>query len=173
MTDARPAVVRPAEPTDFPGIDRLTTAVYIGEGYVESSSAYAAVLADTAARAAAAEVVVAECDGVVVGSLTIARPGTPFAPLATPDELEFRMLAVDRRARATGVGTALVRHVLDLARHDGYARVVLGTTATMVAARRIYDRLGFVHRPDRDLILSNGVPITVLSADVVPPQSDR
>ena len=60
------------------------------------------------------------------------------------------MLAVDPSAQGRGVGTALTRHVLDASRSAGKADVVCSSLATMRAAHRIYERLGFRRVPERD-----------------------
>ncbi|UGT41957.1 GNAT family N-acetyltransferase [Nocardia yamanashiensis] len=158
--------IRAARAEEFAAIGELTVEVYVGEGHVSPESPYGAELADTATRAAAAEVLVAVRDGVVLGSLTLARPGTPFADIARDGELEFRMLAVAKQARGLGVGTALVRRVVDTGRAEGFEGVVLTTMPTMADARRIYDRLGFVHVPERDWFTMTGLPLTVMRLDL-------
>ena len=91
-------------------------------------------------RAAEADVLVAVgADGRVLGGVTYAPPGNPWADIAGPDEAEFRMLAVAREARGLGAGEALVRACIDRARGtDGVARLVLSTQPTMLGAHRIY-----------------------------------
>ena len=61
-------------------------------------------------------------NGRVVGSMTVARAGSSYADVAADDELEFRMLAVAKSARGKGVGSTLVRHVLDWPPPRGIAR---------------------------------------------------
>lgn len=155
--------VRTAGEADFEAIGGLTLAAYVGEGYISPASPYADELADTARRAASATLLVAEHRGEVVGSLTVARPGTPYADIARPGELEFRMLAVSPVARGLGAGTVLVRTVIEFARAESFDAVVLTTMPAMVAARRVYDRLGFVHAPQRDWVTPSGLPLTVMS----------
>ncbi len=115
--------IRPVGPDDFAAIALLTVSTYVGEGHVHPESLYVAELSDTGTRAREAEILVAERDGDLLGSLTIARPGTPYADIARPGELEFRMLAVAERARGAGVGTALVRTVIETARAERFAAV--------------------------------------------------
>ena len=164
-------VIRDATPADFDAITALTVDVYVGGGFVPRSDPYAARLADTAARAADAQVVVAEHDGAIVGSLTVARAGTTYAELARPDELEFRMLGVADTARGLGVGTALVKYVIDIASTEGAVAVAISTSSTMVDARRIYDRLGFVHVPERDWQPIPGLTLTALVRPISPARS--
>ena len=154
--------IRPAVVADYAAIARLTVDTYVGEGHIRSDSPYVAQLADTETRAGVAEVLVAVRDSQLLGSLTIARPGTPYADTARAGELEFRMLAVGAQARGAGAGTALVRAVIDIAREEGFAAVALTTMPGMVAARRIYERLGFRHVPERDRSTDSGLPLTVM-----------
>ncbi|WP_246023703.1 GNAT family N-acetyltransferase [Nocardia yunnanensis] len=154
--------IRDARGEDFAAVGELTVEVYVGEGHVNPQSPYVAELADTATRAESAEILVAVRGGEVLGSLTMARPGTPYADIARPGELEFRMLAVSKRARGLGVGTALLRRVIDTARAEGFEAVVLTTMPTMQDARRMYDRFGFAHVPERDWRTMAGLPLTVM-----------
>ncbi|MFJ4650526.1 GNAT family N-acetyltransferase [Nocardia sp. NPDC088792] len=154
--------IRAAKPEEFAAVGDLTVDVYVGEGHVKAESPYVAELADTATRAASAEILVAVRDGAVIGSLTLARPGTEFADIARPGELEFRMLAVSKRARGLGVGSGLLQRVIEIGRAEGFEAVVLTTMPTMQDARRIYDRAGFVHVPERDWKTMAGRPLTVM-----------
>ncbi|EME19096.1 GNAT family N-acetyltransferase [Rhodococcus triatomae] len=159
--------IRPVEPTDFDTVADLTVESYVSGGFVAEASAYVHRLRDTAGRSDQAEVLVAELDGEVVGSVTIAEPGTPFSDVATDGELEFRMLAVSPAARGRGAGSALVRHVLDAAYDRGLHAVVISTEPEMVEARRIYDRNDFVHVPERDWEPVRGMSLTVLVREIV------
>ncbi|RDI49217.1 GNAT family N-acetyltransferase [Nocardia mexicana] len=154
--------IRKARTEEFATVGALTVEVYVGEGHVDPESPYVAELFDTATRSGEADVLVAVRDGEVLGSLTVARFGTPWADIARSGELEFRMLAVGKRARGLGVGTALVRTVVDTGRSEGFEGVVLTTMPTMGDARRIYERMGFVHVPQRDWETDTGKPLTVM-----------
>ncbi|WP_306362618.1 GNAT family N-acetyltransferase [Nocardia sp. CC227C] len=159
--------IREARAGEFAAVGALTVEVYVGEGHVNPRSDYVSELADTATRAAAAEVLVAVRGDELLGSVTVARPGTAFADIARPGELEFRMLAVAKRARGLGVGSALIDRVVEIARAEGRDGVVLTTMPTMADARRIYDRVGFVHVPERDWRTMAGTPLTVMRRDLL------
>ncbi|WP_374101061.1 GNAT family N-acetyltransferase [Antrihabitans sp. YC2-6] len=161
-----PITIRTARPDEYDAVAEVIVDVYVGDGFIPAGSDYASILAQTAARAAHADILVAEIDGEVVGTITIAAPGSRYAPLALPDELEFRMLAVAKTARGSGIGTALVRRVLETAADGGYRAVVISTMPDMVDARRIYDEIGFVHVPERDWVPEPGVQLTVMACSV-------
>ncbi|MFD4429850.1 GNAT family N-acetyltransferase [Nocardia sp. NPDC058497] len=154
--------IRTAHPSEYDAISALTVDVYVGDGYVSPEDDYVTELADVAHRATEAQVLVAVDDDEIAGSLTVAKPGTRYAEIARPGELEFRMLAVAKRSRGLGAGTALVRAVVAEARAGGYEAVALTTMATMVDAHRIYERLGFVAVPERNWSPHDGLPLYVM-----------
>jgi ribosomal protein S18 acetylase RimI-like enzyme len=144
-------VIRPAGPEELAAVGRLTVEAYRADGSPAAEGPYAAKLADAARRAREAELLVAcDADGAVLGTVTIAPPGSPWAQVAGPDELEFRMLAVATRARGRGVGEALTRASVDRAAELGLRAVVLSSSREMLAAHRLYERLGFIRTPERD-----------------------
>ncbi|MEV0946192.1 GNAT family N-acetyltransferase [Rhodococcus sp. NPDC049939] len=158
--------IRNATPEEYEAIADLTLIVYVGGGFVETHSPYVDQLRDTAARAEMADIKVAVMGDQIVGSVTIAEPGSPYAEVAEPGELEFRMLAVSPEARSAGVGTALVHEVLKTAYDRGDRAVVISTMPDMAAARRIYDRAGFAPVPERNWAPVPGVELTVLKYEI-------
>ncbi|MGH3738106.1 MAG: GNAT family N-acetyltransferase [Micromonosporaceae bacterium] len=148
---AAPGVtVRAATPEDHPEIARVTVAAYRAADMIPPGTRYDERLADVAARAEAAQLLVAVGAGRIVGAVAYCPYGSAYAEISRPGEAEFRMLAVDPGAQAGGIGAALVSAVLDHARADGAHTVVLSTPDIAHAAHRLYRKLGFVRLPDRD-----------------------
>ena len=143
-----PLEIRPAAPAELPAVAELCVAAYAP--FVAGDDQYVGVLRDVARRAAAAELLVADDGGRVRGTVTYVRDGGPLGEIASPSEAEFRMLAVDPSAQGRGVGTALLRWVLDESRRHGKAAVVCSSQPRMRAAHRVYERLGFQRAPERD-----------------------
>ncbi len=56
---------------------------------------------------------------------------------------EVKRMFVTPEARGLGVGGAILARIEDLAREEGYTRVVLETGSNFDAARRVYERGGF------------------------------
>ena len=79
---------------------------------------------------------VAEMDGEVVGSIFLVKESDSVAKL--------RLFYLDPRARGTGLGKRMVTECLDFARACGYSKVVLWTNDCLAAARRLYEKAGFV-----------------------------
>lgn len=159
--------VRPAKPGEYAAIGELIVEAYTVGGHLEDEAGYAASLRDVAGRAEVAEVLVAtDGDDVVLGSVTVAEAGTPKAEVARAGELEFRMLAVSPQAQGRGVGEALTRAVVDLARERRIARVVLSSRDRMTTAHRLYERLGFVRAPELDWAPHPSIPLWGFAMDV-------
>lgn len=145
--------IRRIRPEEHARLGEITAAAYLGDGLLDfgEEDGYLHQLRAVARRAVEAEVLVAVADGEVLGGVTFVPSGGPWADIAGPGEAEFRMLAVAKEARGRGAGEALVRACVDRARSvEGCVRLVLSTQASMLAAHRIYERLGFVRTPDRD-----------------------
>ncbi len=167
MSD-RAVRVRLARDDELDDVGAVTLAAYAP--FVPAGSEYAAQLRDARARAAGAELYVAVGDdGRVRGTVTGCPPGSPWRELAARDEGEFRMLAVDPAWAGRGVGTALVRRVLDRAREDGARGMVLCSMAEMTPAHRLYERLGFVRDPARDWSPVAGVALLAFMLDLTAP----
>ncbi|CAL9535220.1 GNAT family N-acetyltransferase [Streptomyces sp. enrichment culture] len=147
--------IREIQPPEHAALAEISAQAYLDGGLLTygADDPYLDVLRDVARRAAEAEVLVAvDPDGTLLGGVTfVPCGGTPWADIAGPDEAEFRVLAVSGAARGRGVGEALVRACADRARaREGCVRLVLSVTPQAVAARRLYDRMGFARAPRRD-----------------------
>jgi len=83
----------------------------------------------------------ARVEGRIVGSLTLATFRIPTGVRAWIEDV-----VVDEQARGHGVGEALNRAALDLARAEGASTVELTSRPSREAANRLYLRMGFVVR---------------------------
>jgi ribosomal protein S18 acetylase RimI-like enzyme len=143
--------IRPPRPEEYAAAGEVTVQAYDVDGHLAGDVGYDAKLRDVAARAELAEVLVAvDSAGEVLGTVTVVRPGSPYAEISRPGELEFRMLAVAPSARGRGIGEALTRAVLERAQALGIRKVVLSSLAGMHSAHRLYERLGFARLAERD-----------------------
>jgi ribosomal protein S18 acetylase RimI-like enzyme len=158
--------IRVARPVEFEVIGEITVRAYVEAGNVPTDIDYGAVLRDAADRAGKAELLVAVAGDEVLGTVTVVQPGGAYAEISRPGELEFRMLAVAPEAAGNGVGQALVEAVIDRARRDGARRVVLCVQDRAEPAQRLYRRLGFEPRPDRDWSPAPGVRLLGFALDL-------
>ena len=145
---SRGPAVRLTELSEAYEVGVLTERVYRAGGWTDED--YSRLLLDAHSRIEEAIVFVATLKADVVGTVTVALPGTPFAAVGRPDEVEVRMLAVDARARRMGIADLLMDASEERARTDGYAAVVLSTEPDMHSAHRLYERRGYVRQPQRD-----------------------
>jgi ribosomal protein S18 acetylase RimI-like enzyme len=140
-------LIRRATLDDADAIGALTAASYrehVGD------HEYLAELRDAASRIREAEVVAAIVDGEIVGAVTLAVPGNPYAEISHPDEVEVRMLAVAESARGQGIAGRLMDAVEARAKELGFTGIALSTAPTMHTAHRLYERRGYERDPDRD-----------------------
>lgn len=142
--------VRAALEADLADVARVTAAAYLADELVDPDHWYVTELRAAGRRAEEARLLVAVDDGRVVGTVTVAAHGSPWAEIAEPGEHELRMLAVDPAARGRGIGEQLLRAAVATAFDTGAAAVVLSTLTTMRAAQRMYDRVGLRREPGRD-----------------------
>ena len=153
--------IRPVRPEEADELGEITRTAYMAlSGHVPEPD-YEAELADVRTRAEKAVVLVAvDDDGALLGGVTFVPDGTsPLAEHDVPDASSIRMLAVAGTAQGRGVGEALVRACIDRARAAGSHHVVLHSTSWMLAAHRLYGRLGFVRRPDLDWTPVPDIPL--------------
>ena len=68
-----------------------------------------------------------------------------------PGMAGMRMLAVDPSAQGAGAGRALVEGCIEVSRGHGLRCLSLHTHVVFARARALYERMGFVRTPDRDL----------------------
>ncbi|MFE4466908.1 GNAT family N-acetyltransferase [Oerskovia sp. NPDC056781] len=154
--DGARVTVRLVTPAEHEAVADLLEAAY-GFEYSISDS-YRAVLRDVASRAAEHDVWVAVDDetGALLGTVATPLPGRHISPLALDGELDFRLLGVAPAARGRGIGAALTRHVLDVARAQGVQRVVMNSGPQMTRAHRLYEALGFRRLPERETRVIEG-----------------
>ncbi|MDQ6926202.1 MAG: GNAT family N-acetyltransferase [Candidatus Eremiobacteraeota bacterium] len=147
--------VRPVRPEERTAAAALVERAYAEYATRMAPEAWAGL--DEAVRAAlahagAAEWLVAEQGGVIVGSVFLYPPAidaygglTGRAPWP-----ELRLLAVAPEVRGAGVGRALMDACVAGARAMGADALGLHTSESMTAARALYASMGFVREPAYD-----------------------
>ncbi|GEM_PF-111376 len=142
--------IRLVRTEEYERAGEVTAQAYLSS-YGELSDQYIASLRDVAGRVRSGDVWVAADDaGEILGTVWVSRPNRPLAGIARPGETDFRQLAVAPSARGRGIGEALTRHVIALARERGSHRVVMNSGPEMVGAHALYAKLGFRRLPERE-----------------------
>lgn len=148
-------LIRDARPSDRDRIREVTLAAYqeyatqmpdLWEGYRQNIVA-------TLKSMEPAEQLVAERDGMIVGTVLLYPPRRLRPPGGEAVEMpwpEVRLLAVAPAARGQGIGAALMQECVRRARESGTGALSLHTTDLMQTAMRIYERMGFVRAPELD-----------------------
>ena len=95
---------------------------------------------------------VAELDGKLVGSVLLFFSATEAyeGPGEHAPWPELRLLAVAPEGRRRGIAQALVRECVRRARNAGAPELGLHTSASMTAAIRMYEAMGFTRAPEHD-----------------------
>lgn len=177
--------IRLVRPDEHAAVAELLLDAYSSE-YTLSAD-YRTSLGEVAERAAEHEVWVAVDDaaapkpgpgvgqrtpGALLGTVVTPSPGRVISELARPGEVDFRLLGVAPAARGRGVGAALTRFVLDLARSRGADRVVMNSGPQMLSAHRLYQRLGFERLLERETrVLDDGTRLLAFGYDLDPSPS--
>jgi ribosomal protein S18 acetylase RimI-like enzyme len=164
--------IREAVPHEYEAVGALVVDAYRTLGDADDTF-YERRLRDVAGRAADAEVLIAEVEGVIVGTVTYAGAASPLAEVDDPEAATIRMLGVASEARGRGVGEALARACIDRARSGGLARVRLNTRTSMTTAQRLYERIGFRREPEHDWSPAPGVDLLGYVLELDPAEDPR
>jgi GNAT superfamily N-acetyltransferase len=114
-------------------------------------------ISSTADTKPGVELLVAEVDGVILGSVALfpAETDAYEGNVDTVDYPEIRMLAVSPAARGKGVATALISECIKLSKEKGHHSIGLHTGEFMKNAMKLYERIGFERLPQYDFIPAN------------------
>ncbi len=167
---AEPVSVRDAQPAEYAAIGELRVGAYAAGDFLADTSNYGPTLR-TLATDGTGQILAAEADGQLLGTVTLQLPPHAGQVVRGPDEAEVRALAVAPGAQGRGVGRALLRAVIDRAAGLGIRQLVLSTQSGMDAARHLYTSVGFGRLPDRDWSPAPG--FTLLAYGLALPPGDE
>ncbi len=132
-------LIRPATPDDVPSIRALEQQTETAAHWAERE--YDALFA-AGAPPRIALVAIAEAESSQVVGFVIARRATP--------EWEIENVVVAREERRRGVGIKLIVALLRKAQSGGATSVLLEVRESNLAARRLYEKLGFSQQGRRN-----------------------
>jgi ribosomal protein S18 acetylase RimI-like enzyme len=163
-------IVRPVRPEEYASLGELTVAAYhtLPDMWPDEQRIYDEEIRDVAGRDRVSCVLVAVGpDGELLGGVTYVRgPDDPFSEELREGEAGIRMLAVDPACHGRGVGRALTEACIERARTGGRRRIVLHTGHWMVAAKHLYESLGFRREPALDFTPVPGIHLIAYAMDL-------
>ena len=162
-------LIRPVRPEEHYALGEVTVAAYHSlPDVMDHQDAYDRRLRDVARRAETSCMLVAVGpEGELLGGVTyVCGPDDPYSEELTEGEAGMRMLAVDPARQRHGVGRALTQACLDRARAAGRRCLVLHTGAWMPGAIALYEKMGFVRRPEIDFTPVPGIDLIAYSFDL-------
>lgn len=109
-------------------------------------SSFAQDIANVYGRLSDGEIIVAEVDGNIIGTVTVFRDWRG----AQPDTMAMRLLAVPPAHRNSGVGRALMQWAVEEARSTGKTRLILTAMLIMDTVRELAEKMGFERAPELD-----------------------
>ena len=131
-------------PADAAQVDALGIAAFEQyQHFYNDWPALRARIAHLSSLAEQGEIIVAEIDGCIVGSVAYIGPGKPKSPFYQPQWAVMRMLVVAPDAQGHGIGRMLADQCIVRARRDQAAVFALHTSAMMKVALPMYLRMGF------------------------------
>ncbi|MDX1524535.1 MAG: GNAT family N-acetyltransferase [Anaerolineae bacterium] len=163
--------IRNAQPDEMNAILDLTLAAY-----AEFATSMPAVnwrtlkpaIIKTLRQPGKAEVIVAELDTELVGSVLLFPPESDVyeSQVAETSHPELRLLAVKPSARGRGIGSMLMEECILRARRAGATALGLHTGDSMAVALPMYERRGFVRIPALDFDVEGGELVKAYRLDL-------
>lgn len=135
-----PVIIRTLQPGDIGAVTRLHGTLYWQEYRWDETfeALVAGILADFVKNfdTTHERSWIVEMDCRIIGSVFICRRDETTAQL--------RLLLVSPDARGMGLGSRLVNECIRFSRQAGYQKIMLWTNSVLHAARRIYEKAGFM-----------------------------
>ena len=169
--EADTVVIRDAHPDEMNVVLDLTLAAYDEFGSTMPAINWRGLsrnIVRTLNDPGQAEVIVAEMGAELVGSVLL-FPGDIDAYGSNSEGAgipEFRLLAVKPSARGKGIGSMLMEECIRRARLSGAAVLGLHTGDSMVVALPMYERRGFVRKPEFDFDVPDGELVKAYRLDL-------
>ena len=166
-------LLREARSDDLDNVSRLIRAAYQQYEHllpVEAWKFYVEDMMDVRKRLNESQLIVAELDGQLAGTVTLYLDAEHSSQGGWPSGWAgIRLLAVHPAYRGRGIGRALMEECIRRCRNQGIVTIGLHTTEMMNVARRMYERMGFVRVLEFDFHPRPGVVVMAYRLDLKPP----
>ncbi|UFU00488.1 GNAT family N-acetyltransferase [Radiobacillus kanasensis] len=108
-------------------------------------------------RGPGVEVLVAEVDNQIVGSVVLFPAYTDAyeGQVEEVDYPEIRMLSVSPEARGRGIASELIKECIQRSKEKGHTHIGLHTGSFMTGAMKLYEGFGFERLPEYDFEPAN------------------
>jgi GNAT superfamily N-acetyltransferase len=117
----------------------------------EHWKSYLENIMDVRSRLGVSELIVAELNGRIAGTVTLYPDASGSSQEGWPEGWAgIRLLAVHPAYRGRGIGRALMEECIHRCREQNIATIGLHTAEIMSVARKMYERMGFVRAPEYD-----------------------
>lgn len=146
-------IIREARPDELAEIERLVQTAYQQFQQLMPETAWVGWMASIAeaVHSSAGELLVAVHEGRIAGVVQFYPDAAASHQGHWPPRTgSLRILAVSPQFRGRGYGTLLTQECLCRARDRGISTIFLYTGKFMLAARHIYEKLGFQRAPEFD-----------------------
>lgn len=163
-------LIRDAGPEELDKISRLLRDAYKEyESFIPRPrwKAYLEDIMDVRSRISEADLIVAKLNGRLAGAVTLYLDTSRSASLGWPAGWAgIRLLGVHPKYRGQGIGRVLMEECVRRCRERGIKTIGLHTGEMMVAARRIYERMGFKRAPEFDFHPAPGTVVMAYRLDL-------
>ena len=147
-TQVQDFVVRRARASELPDAADVAVAAFLADGPLSHDQL---ILSEAVRTNEVAEVFVAVTPAGELAGMACLLPSTSeHSHVAEVGERELRLLAVAPPQRGNGVGEVLLRGCAWHAAAEGATEIVLSAQPTRIAARKLYERLGFERLTTRE-----------------------
>jgi ribosomal protein S18 acetylase RimI-like enzyme len=160
-------LIRNARPDELDNVSLLLKDAYQQYENIihpEAWKSYLEDIMDVRSRLGESDLIVAELNHRLAGSVTLYLDGSYSFPEAWPKGWAVvRLLAVHPEYRGQGIGRALMEECIRRCRQAKVPAIGLHTTEAMDIARQMYERMGFVRFPESDFRPAPGIVVMAYS----------
>jgi ribosomal protein S18 acetylase RimI-like enzyme len=159
-------MIREMRPAEQALVGDLRVAAYRTVGLPTEGSGYAETLRGFGFDGGCVVLVAVDEADAIAGTITLEAFGQDSELARDETEADLRAFAVAATAQGQGIGSELLRAVIELAGKSGVRRLRLCTRPAMRAAQHLYEAAGFTRTPDLDFEPVPGVDLRAYELDL-------